>query len=324
VTAPRPRFDVERLAVLPSPLLAVLIAALAALVVFAALPQRPYILHVLQKLGHPGVFALIAIAGLALARRRQRSRPAWEGYALVVVGCALLGAATEIAQAFTHRDAALLDVGLDVRGALFALALAAACDRRLYQPRPVLIRVLALGLALTLAVLIAAPLATALAAYAHRSRNFPVLFAPAGPIDLYFVDTGSQSAELAVDSSDPATRTLRVALDVRQYAGIALNEPSPDWRGFGALRVDVTNPNAEALDFNVRVEDEAHDQSFADRYNGSFVIAARSRRVIEIPLASIEAAPHGRRLNLARVARVGLFRNGAAPDEFDLNGVALQ
>jgi hypothetical protein len=324
VTGPRPRFDVERLALLPGPLLVALIAALASLVVFAELPSRPHILNVLQKLGHPGVFALIAIAGLALARRRQRPHLAWADYALAVVGSALLGAATEIAQAFTHRDPALLDVGRDLGGATCALAAAAACDSLLYRSRPVLIRALGVGVATALALVIVAPLATALVAYAHRARNFPVLFTPARPIDLYFVESGRQTLALSASASDAASRTLRVGLHDQPYAGIALNEPSPDWRGFRALRVDVSNPGAEPLNFNVRVDDESHGQRIDDRYNGSFPIAARSRRIVEIPLASIEAAPRGRRLDLARIAKVVLFRAGAAPDEFDLNGVTLE
>ena len=64
-----PRFDLERLAAPPRRLVLVAILALASLVLFATLPFYPHILQIVQKLGHPGVFGLIAILTLALQLR---------------------------------------------------------------------------------------------------------------------------------------------------------------------------------------------------------------------------------------------------------------
>ena len=64
-----PRFDLERLAALPRSLVLVAIPALGSLVLFATLPVYPHILQIVQKLGHPGVFGLIAVLTLALQLR---------------------------------------------------------------------------------------------------------------------------------------------------------------------------------------------------------------------------------------------------------------
>ncbi len=98
------RLDVERLARVPAAMLLAVIVLLALSVVFVALPPRPHLLHVVQKLGHPSVFAVIALCVLALLRRRRAGGPAWRDYPLVLLACAALGAATELAQLITHRD----------------------------------------------------------------------------------------------------------------------------------------------------------------------------------------------------------------------------
>ena len=322
---PATRVDIERLAVVPSAALVALALVLASLVVFAQLPQRPHILKVIEKLGHPGVFALLAVIALVLLRKHAAAGTAWLHYATAFLICVAVGGATEIAQMFTHRSAALADVGLDARGAFGALALAAAFDWRIWQARPRLIRPLCIALALLAALVVMLPLGRAVAAYQHRSRNFPALFVPSQPLDLYFLEHDRVPPQLAPGvGPDAPQRALRVPLVERPYAGVTLAEPSPDWRGYAALVVDVTNPGSAPLEFNVRVDDVTPSRRYEDRYNGEFPVAPGARRVISIPLASIESAPRDRRMDMSRVAAVVLFRTGeGGPAEFYLNGVAL-
>ena len=116
--AATPRFDVARLTVIRPPILVAAILALALLVVFAELPGRPLILHTLQKLAHPGVFGMIAVGVLVLARQRTAGRRGpWFDYLVAFLVAVAIGGATEIGQLFTHRDPSLRDVGLDARGA---------------------------------------------------------------------------------------------------------------------------------------------------------------------------------------------------------------
>lgn len=313
-----------RLASLPRPLLLALIAALALTVVYGELPARPALLHVLEKLGHPGVFGAEGLLALALAYRSAARAPPWRGYALALGTCALLGAATELAQNITHRSPSLTDVGLDLEGALCALAVAFAVDERIVGARARLGRALSWGVAAALGAVISAPLLFALAAYANRALTFPVLFTPRTALDLYFVQPGHQVISMQSASDAPNRRVLRVQLRDFPFAGIALSEPSADWRMRRALRVDVANPSAAQLTFNVRVDDTHGSKEFADRYNGAFLLAPRSRRAIVIPLATVAAGPQYRTLDLSTIARVVLFRSGDGSDEFDLESVALE
>jgi VanZ family protein len=319
------RVDVERLSGLPSAVLVGLALALASLVVFAQLPQHPHVLKVIEKLGHPGVFALVALVTLVLLRKHAAGGAAWVHYLTAFLVCIAIGGATEIAQMFTHRHPALADVGLDARGALGALALAAAFDRRVWLARPRLIRLLCSALACLLAIVVMLPLGRALAAYGNRARNFPLLFVPSRPLDLYFLEHDRDLPELAPGlGPDAPPRALRVPLVARPYAGVTLAEPSPDWRGYAALLVDVTNPGPAALEFNVRIDDVEQSLRYEDRYNGEFPVPPGERRRISIPLATIEAAPRNRRMDMAHIAAVVLFRTGDdGPAAFYLNGVAL-
>jgi len=325
---PGPRFDIARLVVVPRPLLLALIVGLASLVVFASFPPRPIIFHVLQKLAHPSVFGLIAVSVLVLELQRvpPRSR-AWFGYLIALAVAIALGGLTEILQNFTHRDPSLRDVGLDARGALCALILAAAFDRRLWTgERPRLTRAACAGLGVALAVFIYFPLGLAAAAYANRFHNFPVLFTPASRLDLYFIEPDAHPAgRVSLVRPDAGRYALRVPLIERPYAGVWFFEPSPDWRGYSTLVVDATNPGTVDLKLSIRVHDRHHNWTYADRFNAEYPIPPGARRVIAIPLLAIEGAPRGRPMDMAHIAAIMLFRAGTGgPTEFLLNSMALQ
>lgn len=319
------RLDVAALARLPRALLLVTIPVLCSLVLFATLPARPAILHVIQKLGHPGVFALIAVCCLALCLQSRPGRPPLPDYLLVVGVCLALGGATEVGQFFTHRDPALADVGLDMRGALCALSFAAAFDRRVWDRPGGSRRRLAFGLlGAVLALLVAAPLLKAGAAYLNRANEYPLLFTPRSAVDLYFLEPSTEPLELT-STTDGSHRTLRVQLAAEPFQGLALTEPAPDWRGHRELVVDVTNPGAAELQLSVRVDDRSSDGRYEDRFNSVFAIAPGARRRVTIPLAEIAAGARDRRLDLGHIARLVLFRAATgARGAFLLNEVALR
>ncbi|HUO78705.1 MAG TPA: VanZ family protein [Steroidobacteraceae bacterium] len=328
---PAPRFDVERLTVIRAPFLVAAILMLALLVVFGELPGRPLILHVLQKLGHPGVFGVIALGVLVLARQRASAgRAAWLDYAAAFLIAVGIGGLTEIGQLFTHRDPSLRDVGLDARGAAGALALAAAFDVRCRPgAHPGRWRALYLAAAALLAAIILTPLAWTVAGYAVRSQRFPTLFVPASRLDLVFLSgTGGKLERIPVPAAlarAPGETALRVPLLPRPYAGVNLDEPRPDWTAYTTLLVEVTNPGRSELDFNVRVHDREHNWAYEDRFNAEVVIPAGQRRTLEFPLAAIRAAPRGRSLDLGHIAGVMLFRTGPdGPREFWLHRVELR
>ncbi len=326
-----PRLDIARLTVIRPPFLVAAILGLALVVVFIELPGRPLILHVVQKLGHPGVFGVIALSVLVLARQRPAlGRATWIDYLVAFLIAVAIGGATEIGQIFTHRDPSVRDVGLDARGAACALALAAAFDVRCRLRRhPGRWRALYLATAGVLAAIILTPLAWTVAAYALRAERFPALFVPATRLDLAFLSGSSGKLErFAVPASPgrtPGEMALRVPLVSRPYAGVTLDEPPPDWSGYHTLVVEVTNPGRTDLDFNVRVHDREHNYTFEDRFNAEVSIPAGRRQTLEFALETIRAAPRGRPLDLGHVAGITLFRSGAdGPREFWLHRIELR
>ena len=325
------RLDIGRIQAIRPPLLLGLIGGLALAVIFGELPGRPLILHVLQKLAHPSVFGIIALSVLVLARQRASGGgPVWRDYLVALFAAITVGGLTEIAQLFAHRDPSLRDVGLDTRGAIAALCLAAAFDARCRGAvRGAWWRALYLAAGLALAALILTPLAWTVAGYANRSRRFPVLLEPASRLDLLFVSLGGSPSDRiplpAAYARSPGETALRVPLLVRPVAGVWLDEPKSDWSGRQALLVDVTNPGRSTLELHVRVHDRSHNFKADDRFNAVREIAPGTRETLAFPLETIASAPTGRRLDLRHIAGLALFRVGAeGPREFWLQRIELR
>jgi hypothetical protein len=313
----------------PVPVLMALVLVLSLAVLYVELPGRPLILHAVQKLGHPVVFGLIA-TGLFGIRRRLRPFGGVLGDYLptLIVGTAL-GFFTEIAQVVTHRDPALKDVMLDVRGITCALALLAAFDPRC---RRSIGRLRSKHAFLAIAALIAAaalaPLAWVSAAYIQRAWTAPTLFEPGSALDLLLVsltDTAPDLGKIPVPlAHTTGEQALRVPLTTRPYAGVSLDEPLADWRRYHSLRLDVMNPTRSELALHVRVQDRNHDGNATDRYEGLQVVAPMSRRSIEIRLADIASAPGRRTLDLGHISGVTLYKvGGEGPRELWLGKVGL-
>ena len=325
------RLDIGRIQAIWPPLLFVLIAGLALTVILGELPGRPLILHVLQKLAHPGVFGVIALSVLLLERQRAGApRAVAREYLVALLAAVTVGGLTEIGQLFTHRDPSLRDVGLDARGAAVALCLAAAFDRRCRPDAGAAwwrALYLAAGLALMAAIL--TPLAWTVAGYANRSHRFPVLFEPTSRLDLLFVSLGgSPSERIAVPAAyarSAGETALRVPLSARPTAGVWLDEPIPDWSGRRTLLVEVTNPGHSALDLQVRIHDRSHNFAADDRFNAVREIPPGTRVTLDFPLEAIASAPLTRRLDLRHVAGIALYRGGPdGPREFWLHRIELR
>jgi hypothetical protein len=319
----------SRLMRVPTSLLVVMIAVLALTVLYVELPGRPLILHSLQKLGHPIVFALMTFGLFAIRRQRQPGGGPLSDYLPTLLVATALGFLTEVSQVVTHRDPAVKDFLLDVRGILCATAILAAVDPRLPE-RWVALRVRAgfFGIAISMAVVTLAPLGWVTAAYLQRSLSAPILFAPRSNLDLLLVSLTDTSPDLAALPGAYARpggeRAIRVPLTTRPYSGVSLDEPLADWRAYQGLRIDVTNPAKQELVLHIRVQDRAHDGNYSDRYEGLRTVPPQSRRTLDIPLAEIVASPARRALDLARVGAVSLYKvGGDGPRELWLSRVEL-
>jgi hypothetical protein len=305
----------RQLLVLPPSLLAVFVALLSLLVVYIELPGRPLILHSLQKLGHPLVFGLVTLGLFGIRRHRQPDGSALSDYLPTLLVATALGFFTEVSQVVSHRDPALRDVMLDVRGIACALAVLAAFDPRLRSDhRGGRRRTWFLGVALLIAAITLAPISWVTAAYVNRAITAPALFLPRNDLDLLLVSLTDTAPELgnlpAAYAHYVGEKALRVPLTTRPYAGVSLDEPFSDWRAYHVLRLDVTNPTRSELPLHIRVQDRLHDGNYTDRFEQLQVLGPTSRRTLEIPLVSISTAPEHRRLDLSQISVVSLYKAG--------------
>ncbi len=299
-------------------------------VVLAETPNGSIFFHVLQKFAHPAVFGLCSLLILSLRRRLsegQRRSNAID-YAPAFAITLALGAATEIAQHFMHRDPSFADFWSDGLGAVTALSAQWLLATRMGRPRRQGIRLVAgLVCACGLAVAIA-PLAWCTAAYANRDLRFPVLWQLNSALDLYFLKaqpckTGSGPRWWKIYGSPVSLCVPLPSSD--GDPGLALEEPYPDWEGQSVLTIDVSNPTPSPLRLTVRVHDRNHNQQHEDRFNRGYFIAGSMRRVIVVPLEEIAAAPRGRRMDLHHIAHVGIFRSGGTGDgSLLLHRISLQ
>jgi hypothetical protein len=319
----RPQWHAVRIAI---------VLGLLGAIVFLQLPGTNAFWHVLQKLGHSLIFAIIAWLTLSELRAacRHRDGPDTVLYLTALAIVVGFGAATEVAQGFVNRDPALLDVLRDAAGAAAALAIRRASESPAQESaRLVRSRYVWAGGALILVAGIAAPMALCLAAYAHRSLIFPTLAQFDSPLDLYFVTPkdagGGRVAEPLRWAAGSRDEALEIRLISMPYSGITFEEPYPDWRGHSILAFDLTNPGLAPLQLRISVSDHRHLRGDRDRFDRDFTVPAGVRLVFAIPLRDIQTAPSGRPMNMGRIARVILFRTRwSASDSLLLNRVWLQ
>jgi VanZ family protein len=296
------------------------------LVVFAKFQDPTRFVHTLQKLAHPVTFGAVALLFLTLLKRQTPRR--FGSYVMAFALTLLCGAGTEIAQAFVHRDPSLLDVLRDALGAGTALAgfatLVPGADAR-GRGRW---RVFGVVFAIVGLAIMVAPISISLAAYARRDLSFPTLLEACSPLDRYFLRGAGADVNVVPSTRQTKSRcgsALRVTFGGAPYAGMALEEPYPDWRMAHTLVLDLRNPGDLELPLAVRVHDRAHNHQFQDRFNRDFTLGAHESLEIAIPIAEIEHAPADRLMNLSQIAGVIVFRDrGTMAGSFEVERILLR
>ena len=309
----------------------VVIALLAAMVVFTSLPKSTEFMLVLHKTGHPLVFGLTALLVLRLFTKfsGNASRPGWIAYLIAFAITVLLGAMTEIAQLFTHRNARVADVVSDAIGAIACLAGHAAIRGR-RQPMIARSTQIALwSIAIAAALMAMAPLIWCMAAYMVRDTNFPVILDNSSRLASYFVSKEAENVSVVPMPAQWLQRTdehaFRVAIDHGPYPGLHVTEPYPRWNTYRTLAIDIIQPGSTKLAIVVRVHDRKHDNEYNDRFNREIAITAKTRTIIRVPLNDIQRGPKRRMLDMDAIADLNIFAMGPVPNgEFLVSRIWLE
>lgn len=267
--------------------------------------------------GHGAAFAvtaMVAVFSLSVTSTTRRW-PLIVQYGIVFVLTALLGLGTELMQIWLPRDASLEDLRTDLLGAWIGLATFAVFDTRL--------RTLGrIGMPLSGLIpffVLAVPLVTCIQAYARRQAAFPILADYQLTFDDYFLQ--AQGTSRAHDflpqtwAGFTGEQAMRVSFGTSNWPGLHFAEPSPDWRGYDALAIDVTNPNIAAMLLNIRIHDRAHNSDYSDRFNTQVVLEPLERTVLRFPITDISSAPRNRSLDINEISGLILFVNGNTEPE---------
>ena len=300
------------------------VAALVAIVAGVSLAPLPADLlrEQIHDAAHVVVFTIFGTLLVRLLVLRLRSL--WTAVGATLVLGVLAGALTEYAQSFLAGDPSIGDVGRDLLGTtvgcllMLPVALARATGRRSSTVYGVAWLLAAAGLFAGMV-----PLLATLAAYHERDRRLPVLLDPAIGPSLAFAEIRAdarQSSRGIVRVPQPWNEgdtelAIDVPLEHSRWPGLTLREPSPDWRGYRALMLDLVNPGERPLELGLRVDDVDSGNAYEQRYNGSFTLPARTRRQVEVTLEQIAAGPRHRHLDLARIRQVIVFHDGPLPGE---------
>ena len=260
------------------------------------------------------VTAMLAIFALSVGSRTQRW-PLIVQYGIVFVLTALLGLGTEFIQIWLPRDANLDDVRTDLLGAWIGIATFAVFDARLRTLGRIGIPLSGLIPFFVLAV----PLVTCIQAYVRRQAAFPILADYRLSFDDYFLQ--AQGTSRAHDFLPQAwagftgEQAMRVSFGTSAWPGLHFAEPSPDWRGFETLAIDVTNPNQQTLPLSIRIHDRAHNNQYSDRFNAQVELDPLERSVVRLPISDISSAPRNRDLDIEEVSGLILFVSGNSEPE---------
>jgi len=282
-------------------LILVALFVVVATLLFMRLPVPPtYAGRTIENAGHMPVFFLVTI-GLLIVLRQDFKYEGARLYALAGMIGAGLGFLSEVIQRPLSRDASWEDVFSDAVGAACALAVYALFDRRSRIPRVAWL--VALVVALGCVAFYVTPLVRMTVAYVHRNGQFPVIADYRSPIEQLW--TVGYGVERSLDRD-----ALEIVFVRGRFPGVRLNEPVGDWSAYRTLLIDVENPDAAPLGFSVRVHDRGRGETYTDRYNRLFQLAAGERRTLRIPLEEVARAPRGRVMDMRHISDIRLFRDG--------------
>ena len=282
-------------------------------------PADTLLWNTVYDAGHAPLFGFVALCILSLIRIVLPNMPAPKSYLFAFATTTALGAATELAQFFSVRDADAGDFIRNAAGAAVFLTFRAVLEKR-PDGRPIVIsRGLRVGLSVLAGLLLLAvfvPVAMRVSEYRARDRSFPVLCEFESRWERTFVQPVSAGLEPvalpAVFGEQAGRRCGRWTFYTRPWPGLALREPFPDWSEYRTLRFEVWSDLELPVRLTLRAEDRRHDPGSDDRARVR-VIVEPGWNEIRIDLNEIRDAPPSRPLDMDQIALVMLYAK--SPEE---------
>jgi VanZ family protein len=296
-------------------LLSAAIAAALTFLMSVQMPNHTQLWRELTNSGHAVLFGGMAVAILMLSWQllRKRFPHVSHHYLIAFVATIGLGAATEIIQLYTARDADIYDFLMDTLGAASFLCLVAAFDRRLRRSAPSgseSRRKIGLTLAglcfIALAFLSPGIWATAMIA---RTADFPVICG----FDSYWETKWIHPIRATLERiPPPAGFTTASGLVgkfttlMSRYPKLEFIEVDPDWRGYSSLSLDIYSELDESVNLAIRIDDVHHNDRFEDRFNRRMVVKPGLNH-FAFSMDEIRTAPKGREMDLEHITHLLVF-----------------
>lgn len=287
---------------------------LLALVTVGRIPRHGLWVSEVLNAAHAPAFAMITLLMIKMQRRiANPSTGILRDYSVALAAAIVLGAAVELIQLSTGRDASIGDLARDALGAVAALGVFSIFDRHLQaRPRHRPIRIAGALLALAATTVIIVPLAWTGLAYLQRQRAFPTLVDFDSPLSEYFVRAYSaitverNPLPGTLTSEGPDVIGLHAMMTDHHGWGIALWEPYPDWRGYEHIALDLANPADTPLLLQVHIRDQSQSHDRQSGYVGRIEVRPRSRQVHRIALKDLTDASRPSRVDISRVHSIVL------------------
>jgi hypothetical protein len=244
---------------------------------------------------------------------------------LISIGAAfLLGALSELAQIPGPRDASVEDLLSDWLGAAGTVLFAAAFSRS--TTSNVGLRRFAAIFGLSLLLIALWPLIRISAAYLERNYRVPSIATFDSRFGRRFILAQHTSLQI-IETAPSGRKIANVNLLKGAWPGLVFHDIWPDWREYSTLVIEFGMPEATPLDLNVRVHDRVHRQSnqaHSDRFNMEYELQP-GLQTLRIPLARIQKAPAGRKMDLSQIEGIVIFCSAKnAGRSFQLMSIRLE
>lgn len=289
------------------------VAAMLSLLIAPIGLGRSELARAVEDAMHAPLFAVVAVVSLVWLRRVKPMESFAREYLRALTVAVALGALGEIAQSMTaSRHAEWSDLAYDILGAMAGLCVFALFDTR-RRLRTRVRRTLVLVVAMS-AVIVSIPVVEAGAYRWYSWRQLPELATWHSRLGHHFVSAGGSVATVVFTPEPWSRQGCDVSMHFSpdgpdRWPGLTIEEPTPDWRPYARLSVDIVNPNDAPLRLALRVNDWRHNNDYRDRYNGTFEVGPRERTTISVPTAAIATAPASRPMDMANISRVVMFQD---------------